>query len=143
MGMDSFERGEVFRGREIINAQPQEVRDLFRELQRKQKTTRTKTTNIINQTKSDLKHEESNRKTKMHETFVKSMLAARLEQACQQKIKLDDIHMEIVGIIQEVNTDPEEENPQGVACEEYAAQFKEQWEEYDAEIREFREFLYE
>merc|ERR1711888_342139 len=110
--MDSFERGEVLRGCKIINAQPQEVKDLFRELQRKQKTTRTKTTNIINQTKSDLKHEESNRKTKMHETFVKSMLAARLEQACQQKIKLDDNHLEIVGIIQEVDTDPEE-NPQG------------------------------
>merc|ERR1711888_386531 len=110
MGMDSFERGEVLRGREIINAQPQEVRDLFKELQRKQKTTRTKTTNIIDQTKSDLKHEESNRKTKMHETFVRSMLAAKLEQACQMKMDLDKIHIEIVGIIQDANTDPEEES---------------------------------
>jgi hypothetical protein len=139
--MDSFERGEVVRGREIINALPQEVKDLFRKLQIQQKTARTKTTNIINQTKSDLKHEESNRKTKMHETFVKSMLAARSEQACQLKIKLDDIHIEIIGIIHGINTDPEEDSPQGVACEEYADQFKEQWEEYQAMIREFREFL--
>ena len=81
--MESF---QVLRGREIIDAQPQEVRDQFAELQRKQTNTRKKTTNLITQTKNELKHEESNRKSKLHEAFVKSMLAARLEAACQQKM---------------------------------------------------------
>ena len=42
--MDSFEGGEVLKGKDIIDALPQEVRDLFRKLLIQQKTIRTKTT---------------------------------------------------------------------------------------------------
>ena len=52
--MESFERGEVVRGKEIINALPQEVRDRYRKLFIQQTTVRTQTTNIITQTKNDL-----------------------------------------------------------------------------------------
>ena len=138
--MESFQGGEVLRGRGIIDAQAQEVRDHFADLQRKQKNTRTKTTNLITQTKNDLKQEESNRKSKLHETFIKSMLAAKLEAACQQKMKLDNIHIDIISTIEEIDTGPEE-GPQWVAVQEYIAQIKENWEEYNAEITKFREFL--
>ena len=138
--MESFQGSGILRGRDIIDAQPQEVRDHFAELQRKQTNTRKKTTNLITQTKNELKHEESNRKSKLHEAFVKSMLAARLEAACQQKMKLDDINLDIIGIIEEVDAGPEED-PQWVAVQEYIAQIQEKWEEYNEEITKFRKFL--
>merc|ERR1711891_125620 len=68
------------------------------------------------------------------------MLAARLEAACQQKMKLDNIHFNIISIIEEVDAGPEE-SPQWMAVQEYAAQFQRKWEECNAEIAKFREFL--
>ena len=120
--MESFQRIGIMRGREIIDAQSQEVKDQFADLLRKQTTTRKKISNLISQTKSELKHEESNRKSKIHETFIKSMLAARLEAACQQKMKLDNLHFDVVSIIDEVDAGPEE-SPQWIAVQEYTAQF--------------------
>ena len=138
--MESFQRIGIVKGRAIIDAQSQEVQDQFADLLKKQTTTRKKISNLISQTKQELKHEDSNRKSKIHETYVKSMLAARLEAACQHKMKLDNLHFDIVSIIDDVDAGPEE-SPQWVAVEEYKAQFQKKWEEYNTEIAEFREYL--
>ena len=98
--MESFQG--IKKGRDIIDAEPQEIRDQFADLMKKQGATRRKLTNLVSQTKQELKNEDSNKKSKIHETYVKTMLAARLEAACQQKMKLDDLHLEIVGIIDDV-----------------------------------------
>ena len=136
--MESFQG--ILKGREIIDAESQEINDQFEDLLKKQTTTRRKVNSLISQTKQELKNEKSNRKSKIHETYVKSMLAARLEVACQQKTKLDNIHFEIVSIIDDVDAGLEE-SPQWAAVQEYKAQFQKKWEEKNTEIAEFREYL--
>ena len=136
--MESFQG--ILKGRDIIDAESQEINDQFTDLLKKQATTRRKINNLISQTKQELKNEDSNRKSKIHETYVKSMLAARLEAACQQKMKLDNLHFEIVSIIDDVDAGLEE-SPQWVAVQEYTAQFQKKWEEYNTEIAEFTEYL--
>ena len=115
--VESFQRIGIAKGRAIIDAQPQEVQDQFADLLKKQTTTRKKISNLISQTKQELKHEDSNRKSKIHETYVKSMLAARLEAAGQHKMKLDNLHFEIVSIIDDVDAGLEE-SPQWAAVQE-------------------------
>ena len=138
--MESFQRIGILKGRAIIDAQPQEVNDQFADLLKKQTTNRKKISNLISQTKQELKNGDSNRKSKIHETYVKSLIAARLEAACQHKMKLDNIHFDIVSIIDEVDAGLEE-SPQWVAVQEYTAQFQKKWEEYNTEIAEFTEYL--
>ena len=53
---------------------------------------------------------------------------------------MDNIHIDIISTIEEIDAGPEE-GPQWVAVQEYIAQIKEKWEEYNAEITKFREFL--
>ena len=60
--MESFQRIGIVKGRAIIDAQSQEVQDQFADLLKKQTTTRKKISNLISQTKQELKHEDSNRK---------------------------------------------------------------------------------
>merc|ERR1711873_159767 len=89
--MESFQGIGILKGRAIIDAESQEINDQFTDLLKKQTTTRRKINNLISQTKQELKNEDSNRKDSIHETYVKSMLSARLEAACQHKMKLDNL----------------------------------------------------
>ena len=138
--VESFQRIGIAKGRAIIDAQPQEVQDQFADLLKKQTTTRKKISNLVSQTKQELKHADSIRKSKIHETYVKSMLAARLEAACQHKMTLDNLHFDILSIIEEVDAGPEE-GQQWAAVQEYIATFQNKWEEYNTEITEFTEYL--
>ena len=54
--MESFQRIGILKGRAIIDAQSQEVKDQFADLLKKQTTTRKKISNLISQTKNELKH---------------------------------------------------------------------------------------
>ena len=81
--MESFQG--LLKGKQIIELEPQEVRDQFEELLKKKGTTKRRFTSLVTQTKAELKNEDSNRKTKVHETYIKAMLASRLDVACQLK----------------------------------------------------------
>ena len=61
--MESFQG--ILKGRDIIDAESQEIKDQFADLLKKQVTTRRKLTNLISQTKQELKNEDSNRKSKI------------------------------------------------------------------------------
>ena len=121
-GVESFQRIGIAKGRAIIDAQPQEVQEQFADLLKKQTTTRKKISNLVSQTKQELRNADSIRKSKIHETYVKSMRAARLEAACQHKMILDNLHFDILSIIEEVDAGPEE-GQQWAAVQEYTATF--------------------
>ena len=104
--MESFQG--LLKGKSIIEAESQEVRDQFAELIEKKKTTKARFTSLVTQTKGELKNVDSNKKTKVHETYIKAMLDSRLDAACQLKAKLDNIYFEIISVIDAVECGPEE-----------------------------------
>ena len=136
----SLQRIGVAKGRAILDALPQEVQDQFTNLTKKQTLTRKKVSNLVSQTKQELRNTDSIRRSKIHEKYVKSMLAARLEVACQHKTTLDNLHFDIIGIIGEVDAGPEE-GQQWAAVQDYIATFQNKWEEYNLEITEFTDYL--
>ena len=95
--MESFQG--VLRGKAIIEAESPEVRNQFAELIKKKRTTKSRFTSLVTQTKGELKNVDSNKKTKVHETYIKAMLDSRLDAACRIKADLDNIYSEMISII--------------------------------------------
>ena len=58
--MESFQG--ILKGRDIIDAESQEIKDHFSDLLKKKVTTKRRFTSLVTQTKQELKNEDSNRK---------------------------------------------------------------------------------
>ena len=97
----------ILRGKSMIDSESPEIKKQFADLARKKKGIKSRFTSMVTATKGDLKNEETNKKTQLHDTYIKSMLDAKLETTSREKAALDEIYAEMISIIDMYDCGPE------------------------------------